>query len=398
MKKLFFLVTFLISFFSSSCDNDTALMELANELSKKFIITDGHIDLPYRLNGKYKDISGLFEGGDFDYLRAKKGGLDVPFMAIYVSASYQETGGAKEKADSLIDLVNEIATKDPDKFEIAYNVEDAERIFSQGKIALPMGIENGAAIEKDLSNLKHFYDRGIRYITLTHSKDNLICDSSYDTTRTWGGLSSFGKKVVGEMNRLGIMVDISHVTDEVINQIFDMTNVPVIASHSSCRKFTPGWERNMGDKEIIRLKENGGVIQINFGSAFLTQESQDKRNENNKKVEAYKNQYNLSEGDEKLLAFREKIYKRNPIYADVKDVVKHIDHVVNIAGIDHVGLGSDYDGVGDSLPYGLKDVSFYPNLIFHLLKSGYSEEEIEKICYKNVWRVWKAVEKTAARS
>ena len=253
MKKLFFLVTFIISFFSSSCDNDAALMELANELSKKFIITDGHIDLPYRLNGKYKDISGLFEGGDFDYLRAKKGGLDVPFMAIYVSASYQETGGAKEKADSLIDLVNEIATKDPDKFEIAYNVEDAERIFSQGKIALPMGIENGAAIEKDLSNLKHFYDRGIRYITLTHSRDNLICDSSYDTTRTWGGLSSFGKKVVGEMNRLGIMIDISHVTDEVINQIFDMTNVPVIASHSSCRKFTPGWERNMGDKEIIRL-------------------------------------------------------------------------------------------------------------------------------------------------
>ena len=185
MKKLFFLITFFISFFSS-CDNDAALMELANELSKKFIITDGHIDLPYRLNGKYKDISGLFEGGDFDYLRAKKGGLDVPFMAIYVSASYQETGGAKEKADSLIDLVSEIATKDPDKFEIAYNVEDAERIFSQGKIALPMGIENGAAIEKDLSNLKHFYDRGIRYITLTHSKDNLICDSSYDTTRTWG--------------------------------------------------------------------------------------------------------------------------------------------------------------------------------------------------------------------
>ena len=120
MKKLFFPVTFFISFFSSSCDNDAALMELANELSKKFIITDGHIDLPYIINGKYKDISGLFEGGDFDYLRAKKGGLDVPFMAIYVSALYQETGGAKEKADSLIDLVNEIANRDPDKFEIAY--------------------------------------------------------------------------------------------------------------------------------------------------------------------------------------------------------------------------------------------------------------------------------------
>ena len=191
------------------------------------------------------------------------------------------------------------------------------------------------------------------------------------------------------------MGDISHVTDEVINQVMDMTNVPVIASHSSCRKFTPGWERNMGDDEIKRLKDNGGVIQINFGSSFLTQESQDKRNNNNKKVEAYATQYDLEPDDEKLIAFRKKTFARNPIYADVTDVVDHIDHVVKLAGIDHVGLGSDYDGVGDSLPYGLKDASTYPNLIYHLLKRGYTEEDIEKICYKNVWRVWRAVEEAA---
>jgi len=395
MKKITNTLLIIFTFFISACSNDTAMKELARKLAHEYIITDGHIDVPWRLNDGYENLSGLTETGDFDYLRAKKGGLDVPFMSIYVPASYQETGGAKEKADSLIDLVNRIADDDPDKFEIAYSVDDANRIFNKGKIALPMGMENGAPIGKDLSNLKHFYDRGIRYITLTHSKDNLICDSSYDTTRTWGGLSSFGKKVVAEMNRIGIMVDISHVTDEVINQVMDMTDVPVIASHSSCRKFTPGWERNMGDDEIKRLKYNGGVIQINFGSSFLTQESQDKRNDNNKKVEAYANQYGLEPDDEKLIAFRKKTFARNPIYADVTDVVDHIDHVVKLAGIDHVGLGSDYDGVGDSLPYGLKDASTYPNLIYHLLKRGYTEEDIEKICYKNVWRVWRAVEEAA---
>lgn len=395
MKKITKKLLILFTFFICACSNDTAMRELARKLAHEYIITDGHIDVPWRLNDGYENLSGLTETGDFDYLRAKKGGLDVPFMSIYVPASYQETGGAKEKADSLIDLVNRIADDDPDKFEIAYSVDDANRIFSQGKIALPMGMENGAPIGKDLSNLKYFYDRGIRYITLTHSKDNLICDSSYDTTRTWGGLSSFGKKVVAEMNRLGIMVDISHVTDEVINQVMDMTDVPLIASHSSCRKFTPGWERNMGDDEIKRLKSNGGVIQINFGSSFLTQESQDKRNDNNKKVEAYANQYGLDEDDEKLISFRKKTFTRNPIYADVTNVVDHIDHVVKLAGIDHVGIGSDYDGVGDSLPYGLKDASTYPNLIYHLLKRGYTEEDIEKICYKNVWRVWRAVEESA---
>jgi membrane dipeptidase len=279
---------------------------------------------------------------------------------------------------------------------VAYSVADVNRIFSNGKIALPMGMENGAPILDDLSNVQYFYDRGIRYITLTHAKDNLICDSSYDTTGTWGGLSPFGRKVVKEMNRVGIMVDISHVTDEVINQVLDMTDVPVIASHSSCRHFTPGWERNMGDEEIKRLKENGGVIQINYGSSFITQASLEKGEENRERIMAYAKENNLKRGDEVLTAFAKKINAKNPVYADISDVVDHFDRVVALAGIDHVGIGSDYDGVGDSLPYGLKDVASYPNLIFHLLKRGYSEEDIEKICYKNIWRVWSAVEKAAA--
>jgi len=395
-KKLSFFIAMAI--IMVGCSNDASLKKRAYELAHTYIITDGHIDVPWRLNDGYEDLSVRTEGGDFDYIRAKEGGLDVPFMSIYVPSSYQETGGAKEKADSLIDLVHRIANDHPDKFEVAYSPNDGDRIFSQGKIALPMGMENGAPIEDDLNNVAYFHKRGIRYITLTHARDNLICDSSYDTTNTWGGLSPFGRRVVAEMNRVGIMVDISHVTDAVINQVLDMAKAPVIASHSSCRKFTPGWQRNMGDPEIKRLKENGGVIQINYGSSFVTQASQDKRQANTDKIAAYAKKNGLEQGDEQLKVYAKKVSKDNPIYADITEVIDHIDHVVKLAGIDHVGIGSDYDGVGDSLPYGLKDVSSYPNLIYHLLKRGYSDEDIAKICYKNVWRVWREVERVAANS
>ena len=396
MQKLNQLFFILLAFLVAGCSNDANLKKRAYELAHTYIITDGHIDVPWRLNDGYEDLSVRTKGGDFDYIRAKEGGLDVPFMSIYVPSSYQETGGAKEKADSLIDLVHRIANDHPDKFEVAYSPNDGDRIFSQGKIALPMGMENGAPIEDDLNNVAYFHKRGIRYITLTHAKDNLICDSSYDTTNTWDGLSPFGRQVVAEMNRVGIMVDISHVTDAVINQVLDMAKAPVIASHSSCRKFTPGWQRNMGDPEIKRLKENGGVIQINYGSSFVTQASQDKRQANTDKIAAYAKKNELEQGDEQLKVYAKKVSEDNPIYADITEVIDHIDHVVKLAGIDHVGIGSDYDGVGDSLPYGLKDVSSYPNLIYHLLKRGYSDEDIAKICYKNIWRVWREVERVAA--
>lgn len=395
MAKLKNIIPIIIAILIGGCSNDANLRKRAYELAHEFIITDGHIDVPWRLNDGYEDLSVRTESGDFDYVRAKEGGLDAPFMSIYVPSSYQETGGAKEKADSLIDLVQRIADDHPDKFEVATSVSDVNRIFAEGKISLPMGMENGAPLLDDLSNIQYFYDRGIRYITLTHARDNLICDSSYDTTRTWGGLSPFGRQVVKEMNRVGIMVDISHVTDEVINQVLDMTDVPVIASHSSCRFYTPGWERNMGDDEIRRLKDNGGVIQINYGSSFVTQEAQDKRAANGEKIAAYAKENGLTTDDDQLKDYAEKVRAENPMYADITEVVDHFDRVVQLAGIDHVAIGSDYDGVGDTLPYGLKDVASYPNLIYHLLKRGYSEEEIEKICYKNIWRVWSAVEEAA---
>jgi membrane dipeptidase len=379
-------------------------MEAANRLAQKYIITDGHVDLPYRLRvqnfrleREYLGIPIETDKGDFDYVRAKKGGLDAPFMSIFIPARYQkEKGSAKILADSLIDMVNGIIEAHPDKFGAGRSPAEVQQHFDHGRISLPMGMENGAPLE-EISDVGYFQKRGIRYVTLTHSKDNQICDSSYDTTRTWGGLSPFGEKIVKEMNRVGIMVDISHVSDQTFYQVMDITKVPVIASHSSCRKYTPGFERNMDDDMIKKLGQNGGVIQINFGSSFLDGAYQKKRNALRDELREILEKKELKFSDAKAKPIIEKFQKKNPIlFADVETVADHIDHVVLLAGINHVGIGSDFDGVGDSLPTGLKDVSQYPNLIKSLLKRGYSEEDIAKICYQNVFRVWNAVESYAA--
>ncbi|HYC83667.1 MAG TPA: membrane dipeptidase, partial [Chryseosolibacter sp.] len=235
-----------------------------------------------------------------------------------------------------------------------------------------------------------------RYVTLTHAKDNQICDSSYDTTHTWNGLSPFGEKVVAEMNRVGIMVDISHVSDSAFYDVLRLTNVPVIASHSSCRHFTPGFERNMADDMIRALAKNGGVIQINFGANFL--DSVARKNDTLRdSLETILKEKNLTSADaeaQPIIAQFGKAHRE--LFSDVERVADHIDHVVRLVGVDHVGIGSDFDGVGDSLPLGLKDVSTYPNLIAVLLKRGYSPEDIEKICSKNVFRVWNKVIEAAA--
>jgi membrane dipeptidase len=379
---------------------DKATLKKADSLAHAIIITDGHIDLPYRLRSKGVQLINEENGkqvidagkGEFDYERAKKGGLDAPFMSVYIPARYQETGGAKALADSLIDLVESLAITYPEKYALAGSPAEVENNFREGKISLPMGMENGAPIEDNLENLRYFFDRGIRYITLTHGKDNTISDSSYDTTRTHNGLSDFGRSVVEEMNRVGIMVDVSHISDSAFYDVIEVTNVPVIASHSSCRHFTPGFERNMSDDLIKVLAQNGGVIQINFGSTFLdsiSRESYDTRNENLRKVLEEKE---LSGDDPAARQIKEDFNKENPFkYTDVYRAADHIDHVVKLAGIEHVGLGSDYDGVGDTLPEGLKDVADFPNLIAVLLERGYSDEDIAKICYKNVFRVWNEV-------
>lgn len=376
---------------------------LGKELAQKFIITDGHVDLPYRLRvqnfrleKEFLEIPIQTDKGDFDFVRAREGGLDAPFMSIYLPAHYQkDPGRSKMLADSLIDMVVGITDKHPDKFEVAYHPDDLDRIFKQKKVALPMGMENGSGIEDDLDNVAYFAERGINYITLTHSKDNLICDSSYDTTRTWMGLSPFGYEVLEEMQKQGIMIDISHVSDSTFYQVVRNTKVPLIASHSSCRKFTPGFERNMGDDMIEKMEKNGGVIMINFGSTFIDQKVRDDRDAFRKEVMAYLAEKGLKWDDDEAKPLIEEYSKGKLSFSDVKVVADHIDHVVKLAGVDHVGFGSDYDGVGDSLPTGLKDVSDFPNLLTELLKRGYSEEDIEKICSGNLIRVWQAVESYA---
>ncbi len=408
MKKIVLPLILALAIFSCKSNKDETstpmteedIMRKADSLAQAFIITDGHVDLPYRLmnngisrinqqNGNVVIDAGE---GDFDYERAKKGGLDAPFMSIYIPSEYQETGGAKAVADSLIDLVASIYQTYPDKFAAAGSPHDVERNFEEGKISLPMGMENAAPIEGDLSNVKYFFDRGIRYMTLTHGQDNEISDSSYDTTATHGGLGDFGRKAVEEMNRVGIMVDVSHISDSAFYDVMEVTKVPVIASHSSVRKFTPDFERNMSDELIKALAENGGVIQINFGSDFLAAESQERKNENREKLRLELEAQNITEEDTAAQAAIEKFNAENPyLYSDVAKVADHINHVVELVGIDYVGLGSDYDGVGDTLPEGLKDVSDFPNLIAELIRRGYTDEDIAKICYKNVFRVWNAV-------
>jgi membrane dipeptidase len=403
MNKLAATLFFLLAAFSASAQpgaEDAKLRRLADKLAHRYIIADGHVDLPYRLKVKNFRLTKEFIGipiesgeGDFDYVRAKAGGLDAPFMSIYIPASYQESGGAKLLADSLIDMVRGIAEAHPDKFAVAVSPKEVERNFRKGIISLPLGMENGAPIEDDLANVAYFHRRGIRYITLTHSKDNLICDSSYDTARTWNGLSPFGREVVQEMNRTGIMVDISHVSDSAFYQTLRVTRVPVIASHSSARVFTPDFERNMSDDMLRALAQNGGVVMINFGSAFLDSKIQEHETEMRARLNELLDEHKLGRRDPEAKPLIKAFQKENPkLFADVQKVADHIDHVRRVAGIDYIGLGSDYDGVGDSLPTGLKDVSQYPNLIYELLLRGYSKQDIAKICYRNLWRVWKAVE------
>ncbi|WP_113924055.1 dipeptidase [Cognataquiflexum aquatile] len=378
--------------------SDEERLAAAIEMAQNTIMVDGHVDLPYRmkvggftLQREILDVSVRTDGGNFDFPRSKEGGLDAPFMSIYIPSGYQDRGGAKVLADSLILMTERLVNTWPDKFAMAYSPSDIEKNTKEGKVSFPMGMENGAALEDDINNVRYFYDRGIRYITLTHGTDNLIGDSSYDTTRTHNGLSDYGVAVVKEMNKVGIMVDISHVSDSTFYDVVKVTDVPVIASHSSARKFTPGFERNMDDDMIKALGKNGGVIMINFGGSFVDGEYNEKSGAVREHIVNWLAENGLSSTDSAAVAYIEKYSAENNPFPNVEKVADHFDHVVALVGIDHVGLGSDFDGVGDSLPTGLKDVSMYPNLIAELLKRGYSKEDIEKICYKNIFRVWDAV-------
>jgi membrane dipeptidase len=371
--------------------------QTAAEIARSHMLVDTHIDVPYRLEEKWSDVTARTEDGDFDYERARRGGLDVPFMSIYTPAESEAEGTSFAIANRLIDRVEALVGRAPGKFALARNSRQAEQAVQSGLIGLAMGMENGSPLEGKLENLAFFRNRGISYVTLAHSRSNHISDSSYDEQRQWNGLSPFGREVVREMNRLGMMIDISHVTDEAFYQVLELSQVPVIASHSSARHFTPGWERNMSDDMIRALAARGGVIMINFGSSFLTEEARQWYDHMDEDRKLFLDQNGLDEHGPEAEQFSDDYRVEHPFpFATLDDVMAHFQHVIGLVGVAHVGIGSDFDGVGDSLPEGLKDVSHYPNLVEKFLEAGYSTEDIAAILGGNLMRVWRAAEDYAA--
>jgi membrane dipeptidase len=383
---------------TQAAENTPDAAARATELTHGYLLIDTHIDAPERLEENWEDLTRPTQQGDFDYERARRGGLDVPFMSIYTPAESEAEGASHALANRLIDRVEAMVGRAPEKFTLVRTAAEAEQARERGLIGLAMGMENGAPIDGKLENVAFFRKRGISYITLTHSLSNHISDSSYDENRQWHGLSPFGRELVGEMNRQGVMVDISHVSDEAFYQVLELSAVPVIASHSSARYFTPGWERNMNDEMIKALAAKGGVIMINFGSSFLTAEAMQWYDQMKEARELLLQQSGTDDRDQDPMRFYKTYRKDHPFpFASLDDLVAHFAHVIDLVGIAHVGIGSDFDGVGDSLPEGMKDVSCYPALVERLLAKGYSPDDIEAILGGNLLRVWRAAEEYAAR-
>lgn len=376
-------------------DIDSLLYKKALELSKEIFIVDTHIDLPDWIFDENFDASTLISADQFDYIKAKQGGLNLAFLAIFTSPLQAEEGTSKERADFLINTVEQSLGKLSDKMKIIKSVAEIDE-NNKDLIYIALGMENGSPIEDKLENLGYYLNKGIRYITLSHYKNNLICDSANDSVRTWNGLSPFGEKVIEEMNRLGIMIDVSHISDSTFFDIIKITKAPVIASHSGCRYFTPGFERNISDEIIIQIAKTGGVVQIPFADFFLREDANKKFHQNEAEIDEYIKS-NLIIGTNEARDYESQFWKNNPIpKSTVKDVADHIDHIVKLVGVDYVGIGSDFNGVSvDFLTKGLEDCSKYPNLIYELLTRNYSDEDIKKIFGENILRVWKQVEMVA---
>ena len=367
------------------------LDKAAGELASRALIVDTHIDVPYRLSERWEDVTGRTENGEFDYVRAREGGLDVPFMSIYTPAESEAEGTSFQLANVLIDNVEALVGRAPDRFAVVRSPAEAREAFAAGKVGLALGMENGSPIAGELENVAFFRDRGVSYITMAHSLSNHLSDSSYDDERKWKGLSPFGKEVVAEMNRLGVMVDVSHLSDDAFWQVLELSKVPVIASHSSARHFTPGFERNMSDEMIKAMAAKGGLIMMNFGSSFLTEPANQWFDDMDAARAAWLDAHGYDEHSPERSKFNQRYREENPFpYAGMDDLMAHFTHVIELVGIDYVGIGSDFDGVGDSLPEGMKDVSFYPNLVKRFLELEYPVADIEKVLGGNLLRVWQA--------
>jgi membrane dipeptidase len=335
-----------------------------------------------------------------DIPRMKKGGMGAQIFAVYVAASYVEGNHSANRTLQMIDTVrHDIIEKYPNDLLFATTAEEIRRAHREHKIAALMGIEGGHAIEDSLRLLRRYYDEGVRYMTLTHNNSNHWADSSGDPNKPNDGLSPFGKEVVLEMNRLGMIVDISHVADKTFWDALEVSKAPIFASHSSCRAISPV-PRNMTDEMIQALAKKHGVIQINFSCDFLNPEVAKFDEANQEKMRALRDQLaqkyaNDPDGLRKAMReAREASGIANGPRATLADVVKHINHVVEIAGVDAVGLGSDFDGIGCA-PEGLDSVDEWPNLTRALLEEGYTAAEIRKIYGENTLRLMSEVERVS---
>jgi membrane dipeptidase len=367
---------------------------------KSAILIDTHNDVTsFTVDGM--DIGKPNPDRHTDLPRMKKGGMGAQFFAVYVAGSYVGSNQSAHRAMQMIDTVrHDIIGRYPNDFHFATSVADIMEARRQGKIAALMGIEGGHAIEDSLRLLRNFHALGIRYMTLTHSNSNNWADSSGDIEKPNNGLSPFGKQVVAEMNRLGMMVDISHVSDKTFWDVIAVSKAPPFASHSSARKLS-NIPRNMSDEMIVALAKKGGVVHINFGCDFLSQKSADASAAIRPRVTAamrdlnakYKNNAaGMEKARQEMLRAIQKELGISP--ATLDDVVAQIDHVVKLAGVNAVGIGSDFDGVG-CVPSGLSDVSMWPTLTRALLEKGYSQEDIQKIYGGNTLRLMAEVEKVA---
>ncbi len=367
---------------------DSVLWQRALQIHHDAIVLDSHCDVPLNMLDTSFDVGKRQRRGHLDLVRMKEGGLDAEFFAIFVPND-DDNKTPSYQALKIIDAIYRGINKHPDLAEMAFSPGDIQRLHKEGKRAIVMGMENGGPIEDKLFLLRDYYRLGVRYVTLTHMKNNKICDSSTDTTETWHGLSPFGEEVVQEMNRIGMLVDVSHISDKAFWDVIKITKAPVIASHSCCRALCNS-PRNLSDEMLKALKENGGVIQINFYSGYLDDGYNGRSEEVRKKLQPLLDSLQQLYKDNRQV-LRQKNRELRARYPDpapgIEVLIDHIDHVVKLIGVDFVGFGSDFDGISSS-PKGLEDVSKLPIITYQLLKRGYSENDIKKILGGNFLRVW----------
>ena len=376
---------------------DERLWQRALAIHRRAIVIDTHNDVTTPMTNDDYDL-----GGEpptpyrTSIARMKQGGLTAEFFSLYVKPWYVTHGGAARRTLDMIDSVYRAVERHPRDLMIATSAADIRCAKRMNKIAALMGIEGGHAIEDSLPTLREFYRLGVRYMTLTWNNTNNWADAGRGEKKH-GGLSDYGRDVVREMNRLGMLVDVSHVSDETMSDALDVSKAPIIASHSSARALS-NVPRNIPDDLLRRIAKNGGVVQVNFYSVFVDEKTvAPQSEERDKRLKAQQDELNrkYANDPERLGEESDKLEAANPLPPlPISKLIDHIDHIVKIAGIDHIGLGADFDGAND-MPEGASDVSMLPNITYELLKRGYSEQDIRKILGENFLRVFAEAERVA---